>query len=349
MWVQYARYLRASGARRFRAVVQVQGLHRDRTDRPGFARDARARHASPSSLALVLGIPVGTFAALHQNSAADYAAMSLAVVGIAIPSFVVLPFLGLFFGIYLHWLPVAGWEPESIRYLVLPVIALALPPLGVHRAAHARQHARSAAQSVHPHGDREGSAAADGDFAARLAPGAGAGGGLSGAGGRLHHDRLAGGRVDRRACRASAGTWCKALSIATTRWCSGMVIIYSTRADRHGTARRSAVSPGSIRESGSTDERRPVARCRSALAREFRRSHCASCVIAILVLLAHRRTVVQSQRHRGARLVARRQRTRSGAARIGSAPTGWAAIFSCARSTAHAFRWPSASSRAPSA
>jgi oligopeptide transport system permease protein len=57
--------------------------------------------------------------------------MSLAVVGIAIPSFVVLPFLGLFFGIYLHWLPVAGWEPESLRYLVLPVIALALPPLGV--------------------------------------------------------------------------------------------------------------------------------------------------------------------------------------------------------------------------
>ncbi len=82
-------------------------------------------------LALVLGIPIGTFAALHQNSAADYATMSLAVVGIAIPSFVVLPFLGLFFGIYLRWLPVAGWEPGSLRYLVLPVIALALPPLGV--------------------------------------------------------------------------------------------------------------------------------------------------------------------------------------------------------------------------
>jgi oligopeptide transport system permease protein len=82
-------------------------------------------------LALILGIPIGTFAALHRNSAADYAAMSLAVVGIAIPTFVVLPFLGLLFGIYLHWLPVAGWEPGSIRHLVLPVIALALPPLAV--------------------------------------------------------------------------------------------------------------------------------------------------------------------------------------------------------------------------
>src|SRR5271170_4037983 len=67
-------------------------------------------------LALILGIPIGIFAALHHNSAADYAAMSLAVVGIAIPSFVVLPFLGLLFGIYLHW---------------LPVVALALPPLSV--------------------------------------------------------------------------------------------------------------------------------------------------------------------------------------------------------------------------
>jgi oligopeptide transport system permease protein len=82
-------------------------------------------------LALAIGIPAGVFAALRHNSVSDYAAMSLAVVGIAIPSFVVLPFLGLFFGIYLHWLPVAGWEPGSIRHLVLPVIALCLPPLSI--------------------------------------------------------------------------------------------------------------------------------------------------------------------------------------------------------------------------
>jgi oligopeptide transport system permease protein len=82
-------------------------------------------------VALGVGIPAGVFAALRHNSPADYATMSLAVVGIAIPSFVVLPFLGLLFGIYLHWLPVAGWEPGSIRHLVLPVIALCLPPLSI--------------------------------------------------------------------------------------------------------------------------------------------------------------------------------------------------------------------------
>jgi oligopeptide transport system permease protein len=83
------------------------------------------------SLALILGVPIGTFAALHHNRAADYATMSLAVVGIAVPTFVVLPFLGLVFGIYRHWLPVAGWEPGSLRHLLLPVVALALPPLSV--------------------------------------------------------------------------------------------------------------------------------------------------------------------------------------------------------------------------
>jgi oligopeptide transport system permease protein len=81
------------------------------------------------TLALIAGTLLGIFAALHRNSAADHAAMSLALVGIAIPTFVVLPFLGLLFGVYLHWLPVAGWESGSIRHLALPVIALALPPL----------------------------------------------------------------------------------------------------------------------------------------------------------------------------------------------------------------------------
>lgn len=82
-------------------------------------------------LALGLGVLIGTFAALRHNTLADYASMSVAVVGIAIPTFVVLPFLGLVFGIYLHWLPVAGWESGSIKHLILPVVALTLPPLGI--------------------------------------------------------------------------------------------------------------------------------------------------------------------------------------------------------------------------
>ncbi len=80
-------------------------------------------------LALLLGVPLGVAAALRRGSWTDHGAMALAVFGIAVPPFVVLPFLGLCFGVFRHWLPVGGWEPGAPRYLVLPVIALCLMPL----------------------------------------------------------------------------------------------------------------------------------------------------------------------------------------------------------------------------
>jgi oligopeptide transport system permease protein len=158
VWVQYGRYLRGVLARRFRSLVQVQGFHRERAHRPGPARHARARHAG-------VGARAGDrYSARHARGAApalgdDYAAVSLAVLGIAVPSFVVLPLLGLVFGIALHWLPVAGWEPGSIRYLVLARHRSILIPARLYRAAHARRNARDARESLHPHGRREGPAA----------------------------------------------------------------------------------------------------------------------------------------------------------------------------------------------
>jgi oligopeptide transport system permease protein len=130
VWKQYVSYVRALAHGDFGPSFKYKDFTVTELIGQGFPVTLELGSIA-MSLALLLGIPIGIFAALHQNSAADYATVSLAVVGIAIPSFVVLPFLALFFGIYLHWLPVAGWEPESLRYLVLPVIALALPPLGV--------------------------------------------------------------------------------------------------------------------------------------------------------------------------------------------------------------------------
>jgi oligopeptide transport system permease protein len=53
--------------------------------------------------------------------------MMLALFGVAVPNFVVAPLLALVFGIGLGWLPVAGWEPGSLRHMALPVFTLALP------------------------------------------------------------------------------------------------------------------------------------------------------------------------------------------------------------------------------
>ncbi|KEI69451.1 oligopeptide ABC transporter permease OppB [Endozoicomonas elysicola] len=80
-------------------------------------------------IAALIGVSLGTLAALYQNQKTDYAIMGVAMTGIAIPNFVVAPILSLVFGVYLSWLPVAGWGDGSARNLVLPVISLALPQI----------------------------------------------------------------------------------------------------------------------------------------------------------------------------------------------------------------------------
>jgi oligopeptide transport system permease protein len=128
IWTQYARYLKSLMHGDFGPSFKYKDFTVTELIGQGFPVTLQLGVIA-MALALSVGIPAGVFAALRHNSAADHAAMSLAMIGIAIPSFVVLPFLGLVFGVYLHWLPVAGWEPGSLRHLILPVIALALPPL----------------------------------------------------------------------------------------------------------------------------------------------------------------------------------------------------------------------------
>jgi oligopeptide transport system permease protein len=126
--VQYTRYLRSLLHGDFGPSFRYKDFTVTELIGQGLPVTAQIG-AAALFLAFTLGILVGVFAALRQNLAADYTVMTLAVVGIAVPSFVVLPLLGLLFGIYVRWLPVAGWEPGSIRHLILPVVALTLPPL----------------------------------------------------------------------------------------------------------------------------------------------------------------------------------------------------------------------------
>ena len=77
-------------------------------------------------LALVIGISLGTLAAVRQNSWVDYLLMSSAMTGISVPNFVVAPLLILFFAVYYNWFPAGGWGDGHWTYLVLPVVALSL-------------------------------------------------------------------------------------------------------------------------------------------------------------------------------------------------------------------------------
>ncbi len=82
-------------------------------------------------LALVLGMTLGAIAALKQNKAADYAVIGLATIGITIPNFVVAPIVQIVFGLWLAWLPVAGWSGGAIRNTILPVLVLSLREIAV--------------------------------------------------------------------------------------------------------------------------------------------------------------------------------------------------------------------------
>jgi oligopeptide transport system permease protein len=89
-------------------------------------------------LAVAFGLTMGTVAALRQNKAADYSIMSLAMIGITIPTFVMAPILTLIFGVYGLSLfgvdislPVGGWNGGALRNMILPVIVLSLPQIAV--------------------------------------------------------------------------------------------------------------------------------------------------------------------------------------------------------------------------
>lgn len=75
-------------------------------------------------LALLLGVTVGTIAALKQNSRWDYASMALAMLGISIPNFVLGPILVLVFSLSLYWLPPSRWNGFPSKNLILPAITL---------------------------------------------------------------------------------------------------------------------------------------------------------------------------------------------------------------------------------
>jgi len=60
-------------------------------------------------VALVIGGIAGLVAALKPNTTQDYVSMSIAMIGICMPTFLLGPLLVLVFGIWLEWLPVSGW------------------------------------------------------------------------------------------------------------------------------------------------------------------------------------------------------------------------------------------------
>lgn len=78
-------------------------------------------------LAIAFGIPAGILSAIRHSKWQDNLVMSVAIIGVSMPSFIVATLLQYYFSYKLHWFPAALWGTPF--HIVLPVLALAALPL----------------------------------------------------------------------------------------------------------------------------------------------------------------------------------------------------------------------------
>jgi ABC-type dipeptide/oligopeptide/nickel transport system permease component len=81
--------------------------------------------AAAMIFAVLVAIPLGIIAAANAGTGIDFAATTLALVGISMPNFWLGPLLAIVFSVSLGWLPVSGRGTPA--NLVLPAITLGAP------------------------------------------------------------------------------------------------------------------------------------------------------------------------------------------------------------------------------
>ncbi|SCY82385.1 ABC transporter permease [Microvirga guangxiensis] len=81
--------------------------------------------------AIAMGVPLGFIAALRPGSWVDMVSMVTAVSGLSLPKFWLGLMLMYLFALVLGWLPSFGYGDGSLRYLILPSIALGVAPMAL--------------------------------------------------------------------------------------------------------------------------------------------------------------------------------------------------------------------------
>ncbi len=82
-------------------------------------------------IATILGIMFGVIAAWKPNTWIDSVTMSVSLLGISMPAFVVGLLFVLLFGVVLEWFPISGYIDRGAEHIVLPMITLAIRPLAI--------------------------------------------------------------------------------------------------------------------------------------------------------------------------------------------------------------------------
>ncbi|MBL7174498.1 MAG: ABC transporter permease [Desulfobacteraceae bacterium] len=81
-------------------------------------------------LGLSMGLVIGIVSAIRRDSVFDRFGRVLALIGMAVPQFVLALFLMLFFGVMLRWLPIAG--RGGFTHFIMPVFSMSLVGLAAY-------------------------------------------------------------------------------------------------------------------------------------------------------------------------------------------------------------------------
>lgn len=79
------------------------------------------------SLAVLIGVPLGTLAAMKRGKVLDRVVMFICTIGVSVPSFIVATLLLYFLGI--RWKLLPTMRLDSLAHYIMPAIALSLNPL----------------------------------------------------------------------------------------------------------------------------------------------------------------------------------------------------------------------------
>jgi oligopeptide transport system permease protein len=120
LFIQYTTYLKNAVMLDFGDSYKQRGKSVTEIIGQGFPYSAKVGVLA-LAISLLIGIPVGIFAALRHNTVADYLSLFVTTVSYTLPDFVIAIFLLIVFSVNLGWFPILFTDWRSY---ILPAVAL---------------------------------------------------------------------------------------------------------------------------------------------------------------------------------------------------------------------------------